>query len=168
MWNKYIPHRWTVNAQVSLHICTVSPEPLLLHSIWKSLGCIRHRATLLVSGCACNKLHNAKAPSFSLHGWYAWQSDPDFWLLLKTKWRTLSTNNISSPEPKAHRWAYSIGNQPSSIRQHFQTTSPLKPWSRFFPYFAYSNYRQGERIILFLFQSDKNSGCKGNLYLPST
>ena len=37
---------------------------------------------------------------------------------------------ISSPEPKTHRWAYSIARHPSSVRrQHFQTTFPLKPWS---------------------------------------
>ena len=50
-----------------------------------------------------------------------------------------------------------------SDRQHFQTTSPLKPWSRLFPYFTYSIYRWGERILCFLFQSGKNSGCYGNL-----
>ena len=33
---------------------------------------------------------------------------------------------INSPEPKAHRWAYSIGRHPSSVRcQYFQTTSPI-------------------------------------------
>ena len=36
-----------------------------------------------------------------------------------------------------------------SVRQHFQTTSPLKPRSRFFSYFTYSIYRSGERIIVF-------------------
>ena len=36
-----------------------------------------------------------------------------------------------------------------SVRQHFQTTSPLKPRSRFFSYFTYSIYRSGERIIAF-------------------
>ena len=36
-----------------------------------------------------------------------------------------------------------------SICQHFQTTSPLKPRSRFFSYFKYSIYRLGERIIVF-------------------
>ena len=57
-------------------------------------------------------------------------------------------------------------------RQHFQTTSPLKPWSRFLPYFTDSIYRQGEPILLFfvvfLSQSGKNSGCCGNLWLPLT
>ena len=64
---------------------------------------------------------------------------------------------LSSPEPKAHRWAYSIGRHPSSVvrrpsvvvRQHFQTTSPLKPWSRFLPNFTYSIYRPGKRILMF-------------------
>ena len=67
---------------------------------------------------------------------------------------------FSSPEPKAHRWDDSIGRHPSSIRpfvfvcrrQHFQTTSPLKPWSRFLLNFTYSIYRPEERIIVFLFQ----------------
>ena len=72
---------------------------------------------------------------------------------------------FSSSEPKAHIWAYSIGRHPSSVRpssvlvfrrQHFQTTSPLKPWSRFSPYFTYSIYRQGERIILLFFFVFKN------------
>ena len=36
-------------------------------------------------------------------------------------------------------------------RQHFQTTSPLKPWNRFLPYFTYSIYRQGQRIIWVFF-----------------
>ena len=36
-------------------------------------------------------------------------------------------------------------------RKHFQTTSPLKPRSRFLSYFTYSIYRQGERIIVFFF-----------------
>ena len=39
-----------------------------------------------------------------------------------------------------------------SVRQHFQTTSPLKPRSRFFSYFTYSIYRLGERIIAFFVQ----------------
>ena len=43
---------------------------------------------------------------------------------------------FSSPESKAHRWAYSIGRHLSSFRrQHFQTTS-LKPWSWFLPNFT--------------------------------
>ena len=50
-------------------------------------------------------------------------------------WTKIYCLFISSSEPKAHRWAY-----PSSVRQHFQTNSPPKPWSRFFPYFTYSIY----------------------------
>ena len=50
-----------------------------------------------------------------------------------------------------------------SVRQHFQTTS-LKPRSRYFSYFTYSNYKSVERIIVFLFRSDKNSGCYSNLW----
>ena len=38
---------------------------------------------------------------------------------------------------------------PSVVCQNFQTTSPLKPRSRFFSYFTYSIYRSGERIIVF-------------------
>ena len=58
---------------------------------------------------------------------------------------------FNSPGPKAHRRAYSVGRHPSSVvvvGKHFQTTSPLKPWSRFLPYFTYSIYRQRERIKL--------------------
>ena len=39
-----------------------------------------------------------------------------------------------------------------SVCQHFQTTSPLKPRSRFFSYFTYSIYRSGEQIIVFFVQ----------------
>ena len=59
---------------------------------------------------------------------------------------------FSSPEPKAHRWVYSIGRHPSSVRrrrQHFQTTSALKPWSRFLSNFIYNIYRPGERKDVF-------------------
>ena len=56
---------------------------------------------------------------------------------------------FSSPEPKAHRWAYSIARHPSSVRQRFQMTSPLKPWSRSLQNFTYSIYRQWERIMAF-------------------
>ena len=34
-------------------------------------------------------------------------------------------------------------------REHFQTTSPLKPLGRFFLYYIYSIYRSGEGIIVF-------------------
>ena len=44
----------------------------------------------------------------------------------------------------------------SVICQHFQTTSPLKPWIRFLPNFTFSIYRPGKRIFVFFFQSDKN------------
>ena len=69
---------------------------------------------------------------------------------------------FSLPEPKAHRWAYSVGSHLSSLRpslrQHFQTTSFLKPCSRFLPNFTYSIYRPGEGIWSVLFQSDKKPG----------
>ena len=52
---------------------------------------------------------------------------------------------FSSPEPKAdiHR------SLAVPVRQHFHTTSPLKPWNWFLPNFIYSIFRQGERMILF-------------------
>ena len=56
---------------------------------------------------------------------------------------------FSSPEQKAHKWAYSIGRHPSSIRQRFQMTSPLKPWSQLLPNLIYSIYRPGEWINMF-------------------
>ena len=55
---------------------------------------------------------------------------------------------------------------PSIVCQHFQTTPPLKPRSRLFSYFTYSIYRSRECIIVFLFRSDKNCGCYGNLLFP--
>ena len=69
--------------------------------------------------------------------------------------RCHATALISSPERKAHRWAYSIYRHPASVRrpsvvrQHFQTTYPLKPWGRFFPYSTYSIYRKRERKVVF-------------------
>ena len=39
--------------------------------------------------------------------------------------------------------------RPSVVRQHFQTTSPLKPSGGFFPYYSYSIYRKGERKVMF-------------------
>ena len=48
-------------------------------------------------------------------------------------YKNLICSFFSSPEPKAHRWANSIPVTPSSVRrlssvrQHFQTSSPLKP-----------------------------------------
>ena len=109
-----------------------------------------------------------------------WKSTCFYWMIYKVCNR-FNYGVFSSSEAKAHRWAYSIGRHPSSVRpsvrpsvvrpfvrQHFQTTSPLKPWSRFFPYFTYSIYRWGERIIVLFFQSDKNSGCYGNVEFPLT
>ena len=63
-----------------------------------------------------------------------------------------------------------------SVRQQFQTTSPLKPCSRFLQNFTYSIYRPEEWIIsccffclfvfvvFFLFQSDKNFGVAMAIY----
>ena len=52
--------------------------------------------------------------------------------------------------------------RPSTFSNDFSS------WSLFFLYFTYSIYRWGERMIVFLFQSDKNSGYHGNLYFPLT
>ena len=67
--------------------------------------------------------------------------DQDIIALIQVSNNMTETIHFSSPEPKAHRLAYSIGRHPSSVRpsvvrQNFQTTSPQKPWSRFFPYFT--------------------------------
>ena len=62
---------------------------------------------------------------------------------------TPSSPFISLLAHLSRRWAYSTGSHLASVRHHFQTTSPLKPWSQFFPYFTYSIYRWGERIIVF-------------------
>ena len=75
---------------------------------------------------------------------------------------------FSSPEPKARKWAYRKARHPCpSPSSAFSNDISLKPWSRFLPNVTYSIYRQEERKILFLFQSDK-CGCYGNLYLPLT
>ena len=71
-------------------------------------------------------------------------------------WNMVNFNSVflfyfifSSPEPKAHRWAYSIGRHPSFVRPSSSTTSPLKPWSRFLQNFTHSIYRPGERKVVF-------------------
>ena len=53
-------------------------------------------------------------------------------------------------------------------RQNFQTTSPLKPWSRFLPNFLYSIDRPGDRKSVFLSRSDKDAGGNDNLHLQYT
>ena len=50
----------------------------------------------------------------------------------------------------------------SIVRQHFQTTSPLKLADSFHISHIASIDRGNEKLC-FLFQSDKNSGCYGNL-----
>ena len=56
---------------------------------------------------------------------------------------------FSSPEPKAPRWAISIpvtpsSVRPSSVRQHFQTSSPLKPLGQLNSNFIWRLLRMGE------------------------
>ena len=74
---------------------------------------------------------------------------------------------FSSPEPKAHRWAYSIGRHPSSVN----TFKRLLLWSRDADSFHISHMAStdgGNESLCFLFQSAKNSGCYGNLWFPLT
>ena len=64
---------------------------------------------------------------------------------------------FSSPEPKAHRWAYSIGRHPSSVRRPssvniFKRHLLWNLQGSLLPNFIYSIYRQGEPIILFFIQ----------------
>ena len=65
---------------------------------------------------------------------------------------------ISSPEPKAHRWAYRIGRHPSYVcpsgRQHFQTSSSLKPCVDFYQISHIASIGRGEWIIV-LFCSNR-------------
>ena len=51
----------------------------------------------------------------------------------------------------------------SVVRQHFQTTSPLKPSADSFHISHIASIGRGNEKLCFLFQSDKNSGCYGNL-----
>ena len=62
---------------------------------------------------------------------------------------------FSSPEPKAHLWAYSIGRHPSSVVcrtssvcQHFQISSPQKPLGQLKPNFMWRLYGSGKRKFL--------------------
>ena len=57
---------------------------------------------------------------------------------------------FSSPEPKAHWWTNSIpvtpaSVRPSVVRQHFQTSSPLKLLGQLNSYFIWRLLRMGER-----------------------
>ena len=75
------------------------------------------------------------------------------------KWMvcTMFYTFVSSPEPKAHWWANSIPVTPSSVvrpsvrrpssvvRQHFQTSSPLKLLGQLNSYFIWRLLRMGER-----------------------
>ena len=61
-----------------------------------------------------------------------------FYALKWKIWHVKKPYIFSSPEMKAHSWTYSKGRHQSSFHQHFQRTSPLKPWSKFLPNFTYS------------------------------
>ena len=50
-----------------------------------------------------------------------------------------------------------------SVRQHFQTTSPLKREEDSFHISPIASIGRGNENLCFLFRSDKNSGCYGNL-----
>ena len=52
---------------------------------------------------------------------------------------------FSSPEPKAHGWANSIPVTPSSVCQHLQTSSPLKPLGQLNSNFIWRLLRKRER-----------------------
>ena len=53
---------------------------------------------------------------------------------------------FSSPDPKAHWWANSIPVTPASVvRQHFQTSSPLKLLGQLNSFFIWRLLRMGER-----------------------
>ena len=71
-------------------------------------------------------------------------------------WISFSITVFSSPEPKAHRWAYSIGRRrPSNIFKHLL-------WSREADSYQISHIAsigRGNKYCCCLFQSDKNSGC---------
>ena len=65
-------------------------------------------------------------------------------------YKTAFTPVFSSPEPKAHCCAYSIGRhrRSSSVCQHFQTSSPQKPLGQLKPNFMWRLYGSGERKLL--------------------
>ena len=83
---------------------------------------------------------------------------------------------INSPEPKAHRWAYSIGKHPWSVRPPVVQPAVsifkrLLLWSREADSFHISHIASivgGNEYLCFLFKLDKNSGCYGNLYFLLT
>ena len=56
LWKPYLSHKWTTNAQTSLRICTVSPEPsLFAHTILGTKASLGQRNTslALLKGCTC-------------------------------------------------------------------------------------------------------------------
>ena len=77
---------------------------------------------------------------------------------------------ISLPEPKAHRWAYSIGRHPSSVRRRRPSVVTIFKrhllWSHEANYCHISHIAsidRGNEKYCFLPQSDENSGCYGNI-----
>ena len=54
----------------------------------------------------------------------------------------------------------------SSVCQHFQTTSPLMSEADSFHISHIASIGRGNEKLCFLNQSDKNSGCYGNLKFP--
>ena len=72
---------------------------------------------------------------------------------------------ISSPKLKSHRWAYSIGRHPSAFSNGISSDAVKLILTKF--HIHHLEAVEMNRIV-FLSQSDKNSGCYGNLYLPLT
>ena len=63
-------------------------------------------------------------------------------------WLVMTNTLLSSPEPKAPRqWLW----RPSFVRQHFQTSSPLKPLGQLNSNFIWRLLRMGERKFLQMF-----------------
>ena len=136
----YCTHQHATNAQTSLCICAVLPEPWLFSSImYGGRGRLRQNIRLLAqldtSACLfkwgfCTYAISTKI----LH------ADPF----------------VSSPEPKAPRWAISkpvtlASVVRPSVHQPFQTSFPLKPLGQLNSNFIWRLLRMGERKFVQMF-----------------
>ena len=68
-----------------------------------------------------------------------------FWGIRPKNLLARSLSLLSTPEPKAHGWANSIPFTLPSLRQHFQTSSPLKPLDQLNSNFIWRLLRTRER-----------------------
>ena len=99
-------------------------------------------------GCGVNQ-NTESTNSFELTGIYEGKQYTNLFVKcnLRAESQACVTGLLSSPEPKAHWWAYHMARPLSiclSVCQHFQTSSSPKPLRRLKPNFMWSLHGMGE------------------------